>query len=230
MQRNEVLRAKTLIWLMLSCLVPLAFLLIAKSVFDVSQAEINTWLAGLSESNWAVPVTILLYCGLAFVAAPQWMLVTATILAFGTLGGSFLAWFASLCSASTGFYLGRVLGADRLSHVDDRLVQRLSNAIRRNGFVTSLVVRLVPTGPAILVNLAAGVSRMKFLYFLTGTAVGIIPKILIIALISQGLISGLSGSYMGIGFAILAAIAIAVSWMAKRRLEARVLAETKKTQ
>ena len=93
--------------------------------------------------------------------------------------------------------------------------------MQKNGFMTSLVVRLVPTGPAILVNLAAGVSRMKFQHFVAGTAIGIIPKILVICLISQGLISGLSGSLMAIFFAGLAVVAIVLSWVARKHLETR---------
>ena len=157
-----------------SVILPLLLLYIAKTFFGVSQADINGWMTALDDTVWAIPVTIILFCLLAFIGAPQWMLVAGAILAFGTIEGSILSWFASLCSASLGFFLGQILGAERLSRVDDKLVQKLSNAVRKNGFMTSLVVRLVPTGPAILVNLAAGVSRMKYRHFLSGTALSLI--------------------------------------------------------
>ena len=224
------MKTKTIIWVIASVILPLLLLYIAKTFFGVSQADINGWMTALDDTVWAIPVTIILFCLLAFIGAPQWMLVAGAILAFGTVEGSILSWFASLCSASLGFFLGQILGAERLSRVDDKLVQKLSNAVRKNGFMTSLVVRLVPTGPAILVNLAAGVSRMKYRHFLSGTAIGIIPKILIIALVGQGIISGLSGSYLAVGFAALAIIAISLSWIARRRLVERSVVETKKTQ
>jgi len=141
------------------------------------------------------------------------------VLAFGVWEGGVLSWVGSLLSAILGFGIGQGLGAERLRRVDAKLVRRLSSAVRKNGFMTSLVVRLVPTGPAILVNLAAGVSRMKFRHFIAGTAIGIVPKILIICLISQGLISGLSGSLMAVFFAALAIVAILLSWVARKRLE-----------
>ncbi len=158
---------------------------------------------------------------MAFVGAPQWMLITGTILAFGPWQGGSLAWIGSMTAAILGFGIGHVLGAERLQKIDAELIRKLSAAVRKNGFITSLVVRLVPTGPAILVNLAAGVSRMKFRHFLGGTAIGIIPKIVVVALISQGFMSGLSGSWMSVFFAALAAAAILLSWLARRRLEAR---------
>ena len=212
---------KTIIWVVASLVIPVLLLFIAKSVFGVSQAEITAWMTGLEQSPWAIPVTIILFCALAFVGAPQWMLLTAAIIAFGPVRGGLMSWIASLCSASLGFWIGHVLGAERLSRVDAKLIQKLSNAVRRNGYMTSLVIRLVPSGPAILVNLAAGVSRMKFTHFLSGTAIGIIPKIIVVALISQGVLSGLSGSLMALGFAMLAGLAIVLSWLARKRLEAR---------
>jgi len=215
------LNIKTILWLAASVIVPILLLLFAETLFGVTQADITGWMTGLDDSLWAIPVTVFLFCALAFVGAPQWMLVTAAIIAFGPIEGSLLAWVASLASASLGFWVGHLAGAERLSRIDAKLIQKLSHAVRRNGFMTSLVVRLVPTGPAILVNLAAGVSRMKYAHFVSGTAIGIIPKIIVVALISQGVISGLSGSLMAIGFAALALVAIGLSWVARKRLEAR---------
>lgn len=210
-----------MIWLIGSLAAPIILVGLAKVLFDIDQSELFALLQSLSDSPWAIPITIALFCALAFIGAPQWMLITGTVLAFGVWEGGALSWVGSLTSASLGFGIGHKLGADRLQRVDASLVQKLTAAVQKNGFMTSLVVRLVPTGPAILVNLAAGVSRMKFQHFVAGTAIGIIPKILVICLISQGLISGLSGSLMAIFFAGLAVVAIVLSWVARKHLETR---------
>jgi uncharacterized membrane protein YdjX (TVP38/TMEM64 family) len=201
--------------------VPLAVVIGAQQVFGIEQAKFFALMQSLAESPWAIPITIAVFCSMAFIGAPQWMLITGTVLAFGPWEGGLLAWCGSLAAAMLGFWIGHFVGAERLRKLDARLIRKLSAAVRKNGFMTSLVVRLVPTGPAILVNLAAGVARMKFRHFVAGTALGIIPKIVVVALISQGLISGLSGSLMAVFFAALAAAAIAGSWYAKKRLEAR---------
>ena len=200
---------------------PVLLVVLAKQVFDIEQSEFFAMMQSLSESPWAVPITIALFCGLAFVGAPQWMLITGTVLAFGVWEGGILSWVGSLAAAVLGFWIGHLVGAERLNRLDAKLIQKISSAVRNNGFMTSLVVRLVPTGPAILVNLAAGVSRMKFLHFVAGTAIGIIPKIIVVGLISQGLISGLSSGVLGLVFAGLAVIAILLSRSARKRLEAR---------
>ena len=192
-------------------------------MLDVDQSEFFAMMQSLSESPWAAVITIAIFCGMAFVGAPQWMLITGTILAFGPWEGGALAWVGSLAAAMLGYWLGNLLGAERLRKLDAKLIRKLSAAVRKNGFMTSLVVRLVPTGPAILVNLAAGVSRMKFRHFLAGTAIGIIPKIIVVALVAQGMISGLSGNILAVFFALLAGVAIYLSWFARKRLEAKSL-------
>ena len=166
---------------------PLAVVIGAQQVFGIEQAEFFALMQSLAESPWAIPITIAVFCGMAFIGAPQWMLITGTVLAFGPWEGGLLAWCGSLAAAMLGFWIGHFVGAERLRKLDARLIRKLSAAVRKNGFTTSLVVRLVPTGPAILVNLAAGVARMKFRHFVAGTALGIIPKIVVVALISQGL-------------------------------------------
>ena len=215
------MNSRSVIWLIGSLAAPIILVGLAKVLFDIDQSELFALLQSLSDSPWAIPITIALFCAFAFIGAPQWMLITGTVLAFGVWEGGALSWVGSLTSASLGFGIGHKLGADRLQRVDASLVQKLTAAVQKNGFMTSLVVRLVPTGPAILVNLAAGVSRMKFQHFVAGTAIGIIPKILVICLISQGLISGLSGSLMAIFFAGLAVVAIVLSWVARKHLETR---------
>lgn len=208
-------------WLALSMIIPILAVLVARWVFDVDQFEFVEIMKSLSSSPWALPITIALFCGLAFIGTPQWMLITGAVLAFGPWEGGAISWIGSLTAAMLGFCLGHFLGAERLRKIDAKLIRKLSAAVRRNGFMTSLVVRLVPTGPAILVNLAAGVSRMRFRHFVAGTAIGIIPKIIVVALISQGLISGLSGDILAVFFGSLAGVAIFLSWTARKRLEAR---------
>ena len=215
------MKLRAIMWLSGSLLLPVLALVIAKQVFQVDQAEFFEMMASLSNSPWAIPVTIVMFCVMAFIGAPQWMLITGTVLAFGPWQGGSLSWAGSMASAMLGFGVGHFVGAERLQKLDAKLIKKLSAAVRKNGFMTSLVVRLVPTGPAILVNLAAGVSRMKFSHFVGGTAIGVIPKIIVVALISQGFISGLSGSLMAVVFAALAGLAIFISWLARKRLEAQ---------
>ena len=114
------------------------------------------------------------------------------------------------------------MGAERLRKYGGEMVNRIIAIVRENGFFTSFAVRFVPTGPFILVNMAAGVSRMKFHAFLAGTGLGIITKIAVVALIAQGLITGANGQKAMLGCAGLVIALIGGMLYARRHLRARL--------
>jgi uncharacterized membrane protein YdjX (TVP38/TMEM64 family) len=70
---------------------------------------------------------------------------------------------------------------------------RLLRFIGNNGFLTSFMVRQVPTGPFILVNLALGASDVRASWFIAGTGLGILPKILLVAFGAHGIGKVLQG-------------------------------------
>jgi uncharacterized membrane protein YdjX (TVP38/TMEM64 family) len=77
--------------------------------------------------------------------------------------------------------------------------------IGRNGFLASLLVRLVPSAPFIVVNMAAGVTPMRTIDFAAGTALGIIPKIALTAFAGGAAFRALTGG--GAGHILLLVIA-----------------------
>jgi uncharacterized membrane protein YdjX (TVP38/TMEM64 family) len=95
--------------------------------------------------------------------------------------------------------------------------------VGRNGFTASLIVRLVPSAPFIVVNMAAGVTPMRFRDFVLGTGLGIIPKIALTAFAGNSIVQAMKGG--GGQSLILLALAaliwlvtglIARAWMKRR--------------
>jgi len=177
---------------------------------DFQPEAVASWFGAFAQSPFAIPAVIGIYTLAAFVNAPQWMLHGGVVLTFGPVTGGIIAWFATMVSASFDFWLGQRLGADRLSKISKGKMTTILRLIRSHGFLTSMGVRIVPTGPFILVNLAAGVTRMKFSHFFAGTGIGIIPKIALVASVSEGI----SGSVTGKGPLYIAiVVGIALVWM-----------------
>ncbi len=199
-----------------------AILAFGKSSMNLDDGVYISWFEAFSKSDWAVIIVLATFTGAAFFGVPQWALIAGTVLAFGPLYGSGYAWLATMVSASLDFWLGRWVGAERLRRFGGDLVNRIIGVVRRNGFVTSFTVRFVPTGPFVLVNMAAGVSGMKFPMFFAGTAMGIIPKIVIVGLLAQGVLSGADGDRLTLIFVILALVFIGVMLIARRRLKRHV--------
>lgn len=217
---KQALRAVVFLLLMFGLV--LAMVLAGREVFSLEEGQVANVLAPLRGSIWGLPVTIAVFVLAAFIGAPQWALITAVVLVFGPWQGSLFAWSATMCSAAVDFWIGRAMGAERLRKYGGEMVNRIIAIVRENGFFTSFAVRFVPTGPFILVNMAAGVSRMKFPAFLAGTGLGIITKIAVVALIAQGLITGANGQKAMLGCAGLVIALIGGMLYARRHLRARL--------
>ena len=108
-------------------------------------------------------------------------MIAAAVVAFGPFAGAAYSWIGTMVSALVGFYLGRAAGARVLERFSGDGVKRFTRLVGQNGFLASLIVRLVPSAPFIVVNMAAGVTPMRLRDFAAGTALGIIPKIALTA-------------------------------------------------
>lgn len=197
-------------------------LLLGRGALSLPESEFHKFFTAVSDSGWGLPFVILTFVGAAFLGAPQWALIAGVVLAFGPWTGSLYAWVATMISASFNFWLGRWMGAERLRKYGGGSVNRVFNVIRQNGFVASFAVRFVPTGPFVLVNMAAGVSRMTFVAFIAGTALGIVPKIAVVGLVAHGIVSGQESHFYFatfIGLAVLVVMAIVVM---RRILQAKL--------
>jgi uncharacterized membrane protein YdjX (TVP38/TMEM64 family) len=173
--------------------------------------------------GWALPAAVAAFAVLAFVGIPQIVLIASAVVVFGPLTGMVYSWIGTLVSALVGFAFGRVFGARVLRDFAGERVNRFVNLISRNGFFASMIVRLVPAAPFIVVNMAAGVTSMRFLSFLAGTGLGIIPKIVLTAFAGNAAIEAMRGGGWKpiLTLALLAALWIGAGWGARLWLKAR---------
>ena len=190
------------------------------AVFDSDDAPFLDWLQANADSPWALLGAIALFTGAAFLGAPQWVLIAATVVAFGATRGAIYSWAGTMVAASVLFWLGRMAGADTLRRYGGDSANRLSAFIGRRGIAASFIIRFVPMAPAIIVNMAAGVSQMRFASFLLGTGPGIIPKIALVSFASGGLIELVQGDnlWLGVMLGALAALWLVVMLIARRAL------------
>ncbi|MDP3594258.1 TVP38/TMEM64 family protein [Phenylobacterium sp.] len=190
--------------------------------FD-GEATVERWLGLASDGPWALPVAVTAFAVLAFVGVPQFVLIAAAVVAFGAWTGFAYSWIGTMVSSLVGFYLGRAAGARALKTLSGESMQRFMDLVGRNGFLASLIVRLVPSAPFIVVNMAAGVTPMRLRDFAAGTAIGIIPKIVLTAFAGASIVQVLKGEGQRhiLGLAVIAAIWIAIGWFARNWLKSR---------
>jgi uncharacterized membrane protein YdjX (TVP38/TMEM64 family) len=193
------------------------------AIFDEDDAPIFNWLRESADSPWALPATILVFTAAAFVGAPQMVLIAGAVVAFGPVRGSIFSWIATMISAVVNFELARLFGARLLRRYGGEAVNRLSRVVGRSGFWSSLAVRVVPSAPFIVVNMAAGVSHMRRSAFIAGTGLGIIAKIVLVAFLGGSIMTLADGGEITLALA-LGGLAlgwlVAVIW-ARRALRSR---------
>ncbi|GIU67404.1 TVP38/TMEM64 family protein [Candidatus Phycosocius spiralis] len=164
---------------------------------DLDQSGIAHFLRGLRHAWWALGAVTATFTALAFIGAPQVVLIAATVAVFGPTEGIVVSWVATLVSAQVGFLLGRAGGASALSKLTGGRGGRAVSFIGRNGFWASLIIRFVPSGPFILCNMALGAAKVSLASFIGGTGLGILPKICLVAFGAHGLGEVMKGQNQG---------------------------------
>jgi uncharacterized membrane protein YdjX (TVP38/TMEM64 family) len=187
------------------------------------EATVERWM-GAGVGPLALPVAVAAFAALAFIGVPQFMLIAAAVVAFGGSLGFAYSWIGTMVSAMIGFYLGRVAGGRTLAAISTGGVQQFMDLVGRNGFLASLIVRLVPSAPFIVVNMAAGVTPMRMRDFALGTAIGIVPKIALTAFAGNSIVQAMKGEGGNRPLVMLAGVVVlwlVIGWYARRWLKAR---------
>lgn len=165
----------------------------------------------LSSGPWGLPALIAVFCIAAFLGAPQFVLIGIAVFAFGPILGFAYSWFATLVSGAVTFWVGRLAGEGVVRRHGGNFANRLSAFIGQNAFAASAIVRNVPTGPFLLVNMVFGVSRARFSHYLGGLAIGVLPKISLVAFAGTSIMQAFEGHPILAIFAALVAVGI---WIA----------------
>lgn len=192
-------------------LMGLGLLLVIAGVFAAGKAgvlptaeAVTGWMETLSGSPWGLVAVVAVFCLAAFMGIPQFALIAATIAVFGPWYGAGYSWVGNMVSGALTFWIGRVAGEQAFRRYAGASAQRLSRFVGRNALVASAIVRNVPTGPFLIVNMAFAVSNATFRDYWIGMGLGIIPKIALVAFAGRSLLAALQGN---LAIALLAAAA-----------------------
>lgn len=121
------------------------------------------------------------------VGLPRQMVAFLGGYAFGFLGGTGLALLATVGGCIVSFSYARFLGRDLVAGRFSERVGKVDAFLRDNPFSMTLLIRFLPLGSNLLTNLAAGVSSVGAVAFVSGSAVGYVPQTVIFALVGSGI-------------------------------------------
>jgi len=94
---------------------------------------------------------------------------------FGTVMGTVYVNIGATAGATVSFVVARYLFHDLVQKKFGPRLEQVNKELETRGFNYLLFLRLVPLFPFFLINLAAGLTKMRLRTFLLGTMVGIIP-------------------------------------------------------
>lgn len=140
-------------------------------------------LVGVARNLEALPFTpiavVASYVVAGVMMMPVMLLIAVTGIVFGPLYGFFYAMTGTLLSAAVAYGLGAWLGRATVRKLLGPRINNLSKRIARRGIVAVVVVRMLPVAPFTVVNVVAGASHIRFRDYLIGTALGMLPGIVI---------------------------------------------------
>lgn len=106
--------------------------------------------------------------------------------AFGTGAGTAIALLAEMMGVGAGFAVARHAGRRAmLKRFPDR-IRKVDEYLEENPFLMTVAIRLFPLSHNLVVNVLAGVSRIRPLPFMSASAVGHLPQTLIFAMVGSG--------------------------------------------
>lgn len=175
----------------------------------VNVASLAHALATLTQRPAAPALLLAGYVVAATFAVPITLLITATGLVFGAWPGVAYAAVGTMAAAAANYGIGRWLGRDAVRRLAGARANRLSEHIGRRGVLAMAVLRLLPIAPFTVVNLVAGASHIGLRDYLVGTAIGMLPGLVLTVTFAHQLTAALSHPRPG-AFAWLAAIGLAL--------------------
>lgn len=191
--------------------VALAILVVGK-VFYADQVEsfINGTLGEARRGHWGLIAAILVFTLTAYVGAPQIVLIGACVVAFGPELGFWNAWIATIVSGVATYFTGRLASAQTQKRFGGATGGRFTRFMGKNTLLASFLVRFLPTGPFVVVNMAFGAARANFWAYIVGLTVGVLPKTVMVAFFGDSIMDALQGEFLAA--LVMAVLAVAL-WL-----------------
>lgn len=185
---------------------------------DQGQVLVQQVLAGSDLSAGALVLAFVVFVAASLLFMPITMLIAGTTAALGLGVGIPIAAAGTMASAFLAYALGRVCGQPVVTPLLGGRLLSIRQAILRHGVFSVAAIRLVPIAPFTVVNIAAGAINVRPVAFIAGTALGMAPGFIVLALLGAQLAVALTAPSWPAALLSLALIAlwVAVALAAQR--------------
>lgn len=116
------------------------------------------------------------------IIVPSPLLMLVSVLAYGKIWGVLISVTAVLVASSIGYLLGSLLGEVSVEKViGEKKKRKLESFVERFGVWAIILFRLIPFLSNDAISFVGGLLGMRYIKFITATAIGIAPLAILIA-------------------------------------------------
>lgn len=142
-------------------------------------------LAMAAESPMAPLLAIGAFAVVGVIVFPMSVLIIITAATFGAGLGFLYSATGAVLGATLGYVVGRWLGRNGLKRIVGTRINRIARRLARRGILTVATVRLVPFAPYAVINMVAGASRVRYVDYIIGSALGKLPGMIVLSILGD---------------------------------------------
>lgn len=184
----------------------------SRSFWEVRPHDIRDWI--VSFGLWAPVVFILILTFRPLVLFPTSIFSIAAGLAFGPYNGIVYIFIGALGGATVAYVMSSYLGM-KLWRKPSPKMTVVREKMAENSFFYVLVLRLLPFLNFDLVSYLAGAGKVRYLPYITATAIGIIPGTIGFVFFGSGL-SGEDRMHLYVAVAMFIILSLLVFFTRKK--------------
>ena len=172
-----------------------------------------------SAGPWGVAVFAAFYLVSALIPFPTTLLSTVSGVLWGEYLGTAITVVIATLASCVPFWLSRVLGRRLVGHVIQKngTAHKCDRFASKNGFVTVLLMRLMPILPWDVVNYLTGLCGIRFRDYFLASLIGAIPASFTYNLIGSSLGQPINKTKIVIIIGLVAVSALAVVLVKRRQ-------------
>ena len=140
---------------------------------NVSEEEFKNWVESLGV--WGPIIYVVVYVFRPLILFPAGVLSAAAGVIWGPLVGFLYLQIAANISSTAEFLFARYFGRELVEKHLKGKMQNLDEKIEKHGFLTVLLIRLIPNLPWDVQNLSLGLTKVSFRDYFLATLIGIMP-------------------------------------------------------
>lgn len=158
-------------------------------------------------------------------ALPLSVFITLNMMTYGNLFGFLISWIATITGCSISFFLFRSTFRDKLYRFikkkEKKELSKWLQNLSKISFSSLVLIIAIPFTPAFLVNIAAGLSKMKYRKFLLAIIIGKLGMVYFWGYVGTTLLESITNIVIVIRIAVILLVAYILSKIVEKQLKVR---------